>query len=567
MKVLHQTFCIFLFLVSFTLTLYAQDSRVVLFETFTNSFDGCPTNNDFDAAFKSTLSANGSKVIHLNYHIIQTLDPMALASIPQADSAMMLLSGLTKQPFYISCGAVDRTNFPQYKKLTGTIPGGKTQWDQRISDELKIAPSVSISLISAQIDTISSSKTSRLIAVIEVKSNQVINDSMGLHFAITQDNVPFAQCPSVPGPTKHNNVVRYITNHDSLLTLRGKPSGSTNRITYVQDISKTKDNFYLRFMKLIAFVHDIKDGDFQVAQAAMLQSNFENLPPPPATLTLNSSLLDGKTFAPDDPISILFDKVSVDTVKVEFSSDNGATWQTVGTTHDFIFYWNAANVNAPQAKIRISSLKTGNPISTESGTFSIVQSSHSIGIIHPNSFDTAYIGKKFTISWNAHAADSVNIYFSSDAGTHWGLINVHKGGTPIYSWYVSGPATTSAEIKIEGQGEAIGTVSISDPFSILNVVTGAVHSTSNKSFAISINPQPLRRPGSLNVNIQLDEYSGVDISLYDLAGKKVFSKDRMYFGVGDNSISLDLNSLPAGTYILQARSDSGELKTEKIEIL
>ncbi|MFI5265090.1 MAG: hypothetical protein ACHQM6_11285, partial [Candidatus Kapaibacterium sp.] len=148
----------------FSGNLHAQGTKVVLFETFTNSYSECPKNNDFDAAFKATLAANGSKVIHLNFHIIDPLDPMALASTPAGDSVMMLLSGLTKQPFYILCGAVDRTNFPQYDKLTGTIPGGKTQWDDRIASELKLSPPVSISLASAMIDTISSSKTSRLIA-------------------------------------------------------------------------------------------------------------------------------------------------------------------------------------------------------------------------------------------------------------------------------------------------------------------------------------------------------------------------------------------------------------------
>src|SRR5258708_1546513 len=108
--------------------LHAQNSKIVLFETFTNSYSQCPNNDAFDAAFKATLASNGSKIIHLNYHIISYQDPMALASIPSSDSVMSLLSGQTGPSLPILCGAVDRVNFPQYNKLTGTIPGGKTQW-------------------------------------------------------------------------------------------------------------------------------------------------------------------------------------------------------------------------------------------------------------------------------------------------------------------------------------------------------------------------------------------------------------------------------------------------------
>ncbi|MEI8134202.1 MAG: T9SS type A sorting domain-containing protein [bacterium] len=547
-------------------SLYAQDSKVVLFETFTNSFSQCPTANDFDAAFKSTLSTNGAKIVHLNYHIIDPLDPMALASTPQADSAMMIMSGLTKQPYPILCAAIDRINLPQYHKLTGTIPGGKTQWDQAITDELKKAPAVSIALVGAQIDTISSSKSSRLIAVVSVTSNQTIADSMGLHFAITQDNVPYAQCaPS--GPTKHNNVVRYVTNHDSLLQLATKPTGTTVTVAYVQDISKTKDNFSLRDMKLVAFVHDIKNRDIQVAQTALLKTNLGNLPPPPSALVLNSTLLDGKTYAPGDPISIFFNKISIDSVKVEFSPDNGATWQLVGTTHDFVYYWNAPSVNAPQAKIKISDLKTGNPVAIETGNFSVVQSSHSIALIHPNASDTAYIGKKFTITWNSNGADSVKIYYSTDAGAHWGTINVHNGGAKSYSWLVSGVPTTSASIKIEGQGEATGIVSTSDVFTVLNFVSGGVNTADKNDFSISVNPQPLHASQPLTLNVTLAEHSELSVALFDLTGKQVFSKSDLVGEQGKNAFALPIGQLSPGIYMLRVIRGDGEVQAMKVEII
>jgi hypothetical protein len=549
--------------------LYGQNPKVVLFETFTNSYSECPNNDAFDAAFKATLAADGSKIIHLNYHIINYQDPMALASIPSSDSVMSLLSGQTGPSLPILCGAVDRVNFPQYHKLTGTIPGGKTQWDNQIAADLKLNAPVAITLASAQIDTLSSTKSSRLIAKVDVTSTQPIADSMGLHFVVTQDNVPYAQCPSVPGPTTHNNVVRYITMGDSALALKGNPSGTLSHVTYVLDISKTKPNFSLADMKLIGFVEDRTAGDFTVAQAALLQTNLGNLPPPPASITLNTSTFEGKTFAPGDPITILFDKVSIAIVKLEYSLDNGATWNVIDTTHEFSYFWYAPTANTTQAKIRISESQTDNPISTETGTFSIKNTQPSIKIIHPSAInptalDTAVAGKIFSIVWNSYLADTVKISYSVD-GTNWGIIRPSLIGAKSYNWNLLGiKATPTAQIKIEGLGDASNVVSISDPFPIVN--SAGVSRPAAQIFSISVNPQPLHRSQQLKANIKLDSYYGIEVSMYDLGGKKVYSKERMSLGAGENTITLETGLLPAGTYLLEVRRDDGQVRMVKVVV-
>jgi hypothetical protein len=122
---------------------------------------------------------------------------------------------------------------------------------------------------------------------------------MALHFAIAQDNLFFAQCPDAkpPGPTKHNDVVRYVTIEDSLMDFKAK---TKNTVTYSQDISKTIKTFVLGDMKLIAFAEDIKDGDHQIVQSALLQMNLDDLPAPPPSLALDYSNLDNAIFAPGE---------------------------------------------------------------------------------------------------------------------------------------------------------------------------------------------------------------------------------------------------------------------------
>ena len=151
-------------------------------------------------------------------------------------------------------------------------------------------------------------------------------------------------------------------------------------------------------MKLIAFVEDHKNGDYEVVQSALLQTDLADLPAPPASLTLNSADLDNQVYFPGQTISVSFDKISVDTVKVEFSTNGGTTWQTAGTTTAFKFYLTLPNIATDQGRVRISDLHNGSISSTEKKIFSIKQPDHSLSLHHPNGDDIVYLGQKFLIT-------------------------------------------------------------------------------------------------------------------------------------------------------------------------
>ena len=114
--------------------------------------------------------------------------------------------------------------------------------------------------------------------------------------------------------------------------------------------------------------------------------------------------------------------------------------------------------------------------------------------------------------------------------------------------------------------ELASLTSTSDPFQVRNVV-GGVDASSEESYHISVNPQPAKRSERLNINLKLDAYSGVDISLYDMSGKKVLSQNRASFGEGNTTIGLELGSLSAGTYVLEVKREDGQTRVMKVEIL
>jgi len=305
-----------LLLASIASITFAQEDRIVLFETFTNSYDLCPSGNTLDAQFKGTMeSALGPKVVFLNHHIVNVGDPMVS---PESHKEHTRLTGSIQPPYTIFMGAVDHTVFTSTgKRHTSGVQGGagspRQEWDPRITERLAMAPPVKIRLLNATLDKLGQADFWRLVANVEVTSLEAINGPLNMYFAITEDGVFFPQCPDEkpPGPTDHDNVVRYITTVGKPVDLSGKPVGTSVVITYQQDISKSSSFGYrLQNMKLSGFVEKGSGNNFEVIQAAKLKRNLDTLQAPPKSLALREVQLNGISYHPYHPLVIRLDQHS-----------------------------------------------------------------------------------------------------------------------------------------------------------------------------------------------------------------------------------------------------------------
>lgn len=548
----------------------AQEPRVVLFETFTNSCDMCPLGNELDAEFKTTLNSSlGAKVIHLNHHCVNVCDHLVM---PQALDELIRLSGVKLQPYPLFCGAVDHTIFSfTGTRITGATPTAHNEWDPRIEERAAVTPAVKIRLIDAKVDKVGQVGFWRLVATVEVTSLEDITDPVNVFFATTQDNVFFPQCPNEKpaGPTMHNDVVRYINVTGQPLDLNGKPAGTTARATYQQDISQDPSlAIKLQDLKMIAFVEKGTQTTYEVVQAGLMRQNFDTLAAPPKALTLSSVTLNGITYHPEDNIVIVYDKTNIDSVKIEFSSDNGSTWSDIGHSRKSPFFWTAPDISATQCMIRVSDLATGDPMAQQVGTFAIRNKDYDIKIIHPVGSDTAWIGKTFTIEWTKTGVESVDIQYSSNGGKTWAIIGVGKTGTTA-PWFVPGPQTEQAYIKIFSVLPTLDTLATSsDPFHVLQGITGGVMMrTENADFDVSVYPQPARRDGKLGMDITSKKTTSVIVSLYDITGKEVLNLPRTEVANGKSHIDMLIGGLASGSYLLEIRDEHGERVVRQVEIL
>lgn len=563
-----------LFLASVASFAFAQEERIVLFETFTNSYDLCPSGNTLDAQFKGTMeSALGPKVVFLNHHITNVGDPMVS---PESLKEHARLTGSNQPPYTIFMGAVDHTVFTTTgKRHTSGVQGGagspRQEWDPRITERAAVAPPVKIRLVNATLDKLGQADFWRLIANVEVTSLEAISSTLNMYFAITEDGVFFPQCPDEkpPGPTDHDNVVRYITTVGKPVDLAGKPVGTSVVITYQQDISKSSSfDYKLPNMKLSGFIEKGTSTNFEVIQAVKLKRNFDTLQAPPKALALNEVPLNGISYNPDDLIVISFDKTSIDSVKIEYSLDNGATYTHIANANKSPVFWNAPSTTTTQGKIRVSELASGSPVVVQTGNFIIRTKDFDVQVIHPNGNDTAYINKPFIIEWSKIGVEKVDIEYSANGGKNWGIVTKNKTGT-THSWFVPSPQTEQAYIRVSAVLPTLDTIrASSDPFHVLvSQSQGSVRRESPISdFMANIYPQPARIGSNIKIDLTLLRDAKITVSVRDILGRVVSDLPSSQYPTGKSTLEVPLNNVPAGSYLLDISSSGGGHLVQQIEV-
>jgi hypothetical protein len=141
-----------------------------------------------------------------------------------------------------------------------------------------------------------------------------------------------------------------------------------------------------------------------------------------------------------------------------FSPDNGASWMAIAsavpaTTATAGAYTGALPaILTTQALVRVS--PAGSVGDGDASNVAFTLTAPSIRVTSPNTTVSWTIGSTRSITWthNLGQSDAVNVEISRNGGTSWTTIasNVGNTGTTsgTFSWVVTGPATTTARIRV-----------------------------------------------------------------------------------------------------------------------
>lgn len=157
--------------------------------------------------------------------------------------------------------------------------------------------------------------------------------------------------------------------------------------------------------------------------------------------TAGQKVLEGSNY------TISWIAVESGNIAIEYSKDNGASWQTISSSYpaSLGFYnWSVPNEPTTQGLIRIWQKDNSN-VRSVSEQFEIT----GLALSTPNGGEKWLIGTDQEISWEISNSDRVKLDYSTDNGSTWRIIVADIPGSPnSYTWDVPETPSENALVRV-----------------------------------------------------------------------------------------------------------------------
>ncbi|MCF8457826.1 MAG: hypothetical protein K9H62_18005 [Bacteroidales bacterium] len=186
-------------------------------------------------------------------------------------------------------------------------------------------------------------------------------------------------------------------------------------------------------------VVDLSDAAFEINQ---IVSNPVTVTAPNGGEVLTGGSTYEITWTSDQSISYL---------DLYYSTDGGTTWNFIADheNNDSTYMWTVPNISTTNALIKITEFSNGNIFDVSDAAFTINGVPNTITVISPNGGEVWTAGSTQNITWSTTGTVSyVVIYYSTNNGTNWNLIDDYSYNDGLYEWTIPNLTTTNALIKI-----------------------------------------------------------------------------------------------------------------------
>ena len=158
---------------------------------------------------------------------------------------------------------------------------------------------------------------------------------------------------------------------------------------------------------------------------------------------------------------------------------------------------------------------------------------------------------EFDISWDSEIISSVKIKFSADNGETWEtIINSTSASAEVYSWTVPNINADECYIMLAHPSASDVYTINQNPFSIHEAVGIEDYDFTNE-LNLALFPNPVNEEISISFYKPEGWANENTIEIYNTKGQLVYSKKEMSSSSRDQDITLNLQSLPQGLYLLK----------------
>jgi hypothetical protein len=249
-------------------------------------------------------------------------------------------------------------------------------------------------------------------------------------------------------------------------------------------------------------------------------------------------------------------------LQVQYSNDSGKTWKAIGgprparNGNDSVA-WKVPNDTTKLALVRVGNATardTSDNVFTINGRSTVPVAS--LTLTYPNGGEKLHADSTVKIRWqSANVTGTLAILFSGDNGTTWTYVDTltARAGRDSISWKVPNSPTTTALIAIGTFDGSVRDTSNAD-FTILPAGTAGVTApeidaaTGMRLLGIYPNPSTA---GTATLRWEQSFSGDVTIHLYAADGTLVRSVSAGHQEAGAHRISIDVETLPAGTYLYE----------------
>ncbi len=158
----------------------------------------------------------------------------------------------------------------------------------------------------------------------------------------------------------------------------------------------------------------------------------------------------GEAYTIGEVYPVLWDWTgSFSSVKIEYSTDEGATWANVTTTtqNDGSYNWKIPSDPSSNCRIKITNSADPSCSDVSDNNFTIMATG--LDLVSPNGGEVYTVGDVCPIHWNwTGDISSVKLEYSIDGGNNWNLISGSTSNDGDYAWILLNIPTSECRIKV-----------------------------------------------------------------------------------------------------------------------
>ena len=151
-----------------------------------------------------------------------------------------------------------------------------------------------------------------------------------------------------------------------------------------------------------------------------------------------------------DTEMITFSKSAmVDKVKLEYSTDNGTTWDVITeSTSNTNYQWAVPNTPSAQCRVRVSNVINNNTNDVSANVFTIFTAN--LAVTAPNGGENCTANDTTNITWTSSGVENIKIDYTLNNGTDWATIteflNAQVGS---FQWNVPNVQSANCKVRVK----------------------------------------------------------------------------------------------------------------------